>query len=130
MVYFKIKRTTALKKLFEAYRQRQCLLLDQVRFLFDGQELNDSQTPDDLDMEEDDIIDCLKAPVVEEPPAARVQEDSLTAEEHAELTALEAAEMEKMAVLVSMGFENRDENIALLQKHGFDLEKALEELLN
>jgi len=35
-----------------------------------------------------------------------------------------------MAVLVSMGFENRDENIALLQKHGFDLEKALEELLN
>eukprot|EP00290_Baffinella_frigidus_P012323 CAMPEP_0180159562 /NCGR_PEP_ID=MMETSP0986-20121125/27590_1 /TAXON_ID=697907 /ORGANISM="non described non described, Strain CCMP2293" /LENGTH=86 /DNA_ID=CAMNT_0022109655 /DNA_START=339 /DNA_END=600 /DNA_ORIENTATION=+ len=24
----------------------------------------------------------------------------------------------------------RDENIALLQKHGFDLEKALEELLN
>jgi len=42
----------------------------------------------------------------------------------------ESAEVEdKLVTLVSMGFDDRAYNLALLSKHDFDLEKALEELL-
>lgn len=59
IVHFKIKRKTVLKKLMEAYCQRQSLQLDQIRFLFDGARLRDNQTPDELDMEDDDVIDAM-----------------------------------------------------------------------
>ena len=59
IVYFKIKKKTELKKLMEAYCARQSLQMDQIRFLFDGCRLRDTQTPDELDMEDDDVIDAL-----------------------------------------------------------------------
>jgi small ubiquitin-related modifier len=59
VVHFKIKRKTALKKLMEAYCQRQSLQLDQIRFLFDGTRLRDTHTPEELDMEDDDVIDAM-----------------------------------------------------------------------
>ena len=44
--------------------------------------------------------------------------------------ATESAEVEeKLATLVNMGFDDRAYNLALLSKHDFDLEKAVEELL-
>jgi hypothetical protein len=100
-VHFKIKRKTALKRLMEAYCQRQSLQIDQVgvaafslgstshwarkshqdhalrrdpphpllfphlppllqiRFLFDGVRLRDTHTPEELDMENDDVIDAM-----------------------------------------------------------------------
>jgi len=59
IVHFKIKKKTQLKKLMEAYCARQSLQMDQIRFLFDGNRLRDTQTPDELDMEDDDVIDAM-----------------------------------------------------------------------
>jgi hypothetical protein len=58
-VYFKIKKSTQLKKLMEAYCARQILDLDQIRFMFDGNLLRGSQTPGELEMVDDDVIDAL-----------------------------------------------------------------------
>lgn len=45
-VFFKIKRSTALKKLMDAYCERQGKTPQSVRFLFDGQRVNAGDTPD------------------------------------------------------------------------------------
>ncbi|XP_061142493.1 small ubiquitin-related modifier 3-like isoform X1 [Syngnathus typhle] len=45
VVQFKIKRHTALNKLMRAYCERQGLSLRQIRFRFDGQPINDQDTP-------------------------------------------------------------------------------------
>ena len=58
-VHFKMKKKTQLKKLMEAYCARQSLQMEQIRFLFDGNRLRDSQTPDELEMEDDDVIDAM-----------------------------------------------------------------------
>ena len=58
-VYFKIKKQTQLKKLMEAYCQRQGVDMNSVRFLYDGQRLTADQTPKQLDMEDDEIIDAV-----------------------------------------------------------------------
>ncbi|KAA6402989.1 MAG: putative SUMO1b protein [Streblomastix strix] len=56
-VYFKIKKNTALKKLMDAYCTRENLVPNSVRFLFDGNRLKPTDTPDQLDMEDGDMID-------------------------------------------------------------------------
>ena len=58
-VYFKIRRNTALKKLMDAYCKKQGVNRQSVRFLFDGAPLDESKTPDDLEMENDDVIDAM-----------------------------------------------------------------------
>ena len=40
----------------EAYCARQSLQMNQSRFLFDGNRLREHQTPDELEMEDDDVI--------------------------------------------------------------------------
>ena len=45
-VFFKIKRTTQLKKLMDAFCERQGKAPQQCRFLFDGQRVNPPDTPD------------------------------------------------------------------------------------
>jgi len=59
-VHFKIKKKTQLKKLMEAYCARQSLQMEQIRFLFKGNRFRDSQTPDELEMEDDDVIDAIQ----------------------------------------------------------------------
>jgi len=61
VVHFKMKKKTALKKLMEAYCARQSLQMDQIRFLLDGNRLGENQTPDELEMQDDDVIDALAA---------------------------------------------------------------------
>ena len=58
-IYFKIKRTTQLKKLMDAYCQRQGLASNQCRFIFDGERIKDDDTPDNLEMENGDEIDVM-----------------------------------------------------------------------
>ena len=53
------KKTTPLQKLMNAYCQRQGVNLNAVRFIFDGSRLNSSQTPEDLEMEDGDVIDVM-----------------------------------------------------------------------
>ena len=45
-VFFKIKRTTALKKLMDAFCDRQGKQPNTVRFLFDGARVQPTDTPD------------------------------------------------------------------------------------
>ncbi|EEH17928.1 hypothetical protein PABG_00491 [Paracoccidioides brasiliensis Pb03] len=56
-VFFKIKRSTQLKKLMEAFCQRQGKDMTQVRFLFDGTRVRQDDTPDTLDMADGDTLE-------------------------------------------------------------------------
>ena len=58
-IFFKIKRSTQLKKLMDAYCQRQGLANNQCRFIFDGERIKDDDTPDSLEMENGDEIDVM-----------------------------------------------------------------------
>lgn len=58
-VLFKLKMTTPLRKLMDAYCQREGLPVDGVRFLYDGERVNRDQTPEELDMQDGDEIDAL-----------------------------------------------------------------------
>ncbi|CAD2217051.1 hypothetical protein AGDE_00239 [Angomonas deanei] len=58
-MFFKIKRVTQLKKLVDAYCKKQGISKDSVRFLFDGLPMDESKTPEDLGMEDDDVIDAM-----------------------------------------------------------------------
>jgi hypothetical protein len=49
-VFFKIKRTTALKKLMDAFCERQGKSPQSVRFLFDGQRVNPTDNPDSVSL--------------------------------------------------------------------------------
>lgn len=58
-VLFKLKMSTPLRKLMDAYCQREGLPVDGVRFLYDGERVNRDQTPEELDMQDGDEIDAL-----------------------------------------------------------------------
>ncbi|KAG4442861.1 hypothetical protein IFR05_001657 [Cadophora sp. M221] len=58
-ICFKIKRSTQLKKVMNAYCQRQGLDMKAVRFLFDGERLQEDDTPTSREMEEDDVIEVF-----------------------------------------------------------------------
>ncbi|XP_057709480.1 small ubiquitin-related modifier 3-like isoform X1 [Corythoichthys intestinalis] len=85
VVQFKIKRHTALSKLMKAYCERQVrqtisscvailscshlkrisvflqgLSIRQIRFRFDGQPINENDTPSQLEMEDEDTIDVFQ----------------------------------------------------------------------
>ncbi|XP_006158465.1 small ubiquitin-related modifier 3 [Tupaia chinensis] len=60
VVQFKIKRHTPLSQLMQAYCQRQGLSMRQIRFRFDGQPMNETDTPAQLEMEDEDTIDVFQ----------------------------------------------------------------------
>lgn len=47
-VFFRIKRSTQLKKLMNAYCDRQSVEITSIAFLFDGRRLRAEQTPDEV----------------------------------------------------------------------------------
>lgn len=55
-IHFKVKMTMQFKKLKESYCQRQGVPLNSLKFLFEGQKIADNHTPEELEMEEDDVI--------------------------------------------------------------------------
>ena len=55
----KIDKFEPMGKMFAIYAQQKELQLDKIRFEFDGEELEAEQTPTDLDMEEDSLIDVI-----------------------------------------------------------------------
>ena len=60
MVHFKIKRNTPLRKLMTAYCDRAGLKVPNVRFRFDGNPVNETDTPSQLEMEDNDSIDVFQ----------------------------------------------------------------------
>ncbi|XP_011604590.1 small ubiquitin-related modifier 1 isoform X1 [Takifugu rubripes] len=59
-IHFKVKMTTHLKKLKESYSQRQGVPASTLRFLFEGQRIADNQTPKELGMEDEDVIEVYQ----------------------------------------------------------------------
>ncbi|KAE8666926.1 Small ubiquitin-related modifier 1 [Hibiscus syriacus] len=58
-VFFRIKRGTQLRKLMNAYCDRQSVDSNSIAFLFDGRRLRGEQTPNELEMEDGDEIDAM-----------------------------------------------------------------------
>jgi len=58
-IFFKIKPTTQILKVKKAYCDRQGLDILAVRFLFDGDRLQDDDTPASREMEDGDCIDVF-----------------------------------------------------------------------
>ncbi|XP_058387036.1 small ubiquitin-related modifier 2-like [Diceros bicornis minor] len=57
---FKIKRHTPLHKLMKACCEWQGLSTRQIRFQFDGEPINETSTPAQLEMEAEDTIDVFQ----------------------------------------------------------------------
>ncbi|KAI9012830.1 small ubiquitin-like protein [Gaertneriomyces semiglobifer] len=55
-IAFKIKRSTPMQRLMDAYVAKTGQDKNSVRFLFDGQRINGHETPEELDMEDNDQI--------------------------------------------------------------------------
>jgi len=58
-VFFKIKRNTKLSKLQAAYANKVGKDVGSIRFLYDGTRISDDDTPNSLDMEDNDTIDVM-----------------------------------------------------------------------
>ncbi|KAF1814132.1 ubiquitin family protein [Eremomyces bilateralis CBS 781.70] len=56
-VFFKIKRSTYLKKLMDAFCERSGRSPQSVRFLFDGQRVHPTDNPDSLEMQDGDTLE-------------------------------------------------------------------------
>ncbi|PVF97026.1 ubiquitin-like protein [Serendipita vermifera] len=52
-----IKSTSTFEKMFKAAADRFGLNQTMIRFLYDGQRLRPDQTPEEFDMQDDDMID-------------------------------------------------------------------------
>ena len=57
--FFKVKKTTKLDKVFNAYSTRKGVAATSLRFLFDGSRVRGDQTPADIDLEDGDQLDCM-----------------------------------------------------------------------
>ena len=58
-MHFKCKYTDPLRRLMYAWCNRQGVSTLSVRFLFDGSRINETQTVEQLDMEDGDVIDVM-----------------------------------------------------------------------
>ncbi|KAL7713157.1 Ubiquitin-like domain-containing protein [Entamoeba marina] len=58
-VYFKIKKHTPLKKLMDAFCNKQGLNSSNVRFLSDGVRITPEKTAQDLGLQDNDVIDAM-----------------------------------------------------------------------
>mmetsp|Transcript_93793 Transcript_93793/g.130199 ORF Transcript_93793/g.130199 Transcript_93793/m.130199 type:complete len:95 (+) Transcript_93793:51-335(+) len=57
--FFKIKKSTKMQKVFETYASRKGVQSQSLRFLLDGERIEPYQTPQDLDLDDQDQIDCM-----------------------------------------------------------------------
>ena len=59
-LHFRVKKTTAFSKMKKSYSDRIGVPLSSLRFLFDGRRIDDNDTPQSLDMEEEDVIEVFQ----------------------------------------------------------------------
>ena len=57
--FFKVKKTTKLDKVFNAYSTRKGVAATSLGFLFDGSRVRRDQTPADIGMADGDQLDCI-----------------------------------------------------------------------
>ncbi len=58
-MFFKVKKGTAMTKIFDAYATRRGVAKNTLRFMLDEKRLKDTDTPKMLEMEDDDQIDVF-----------------------------------------------------------------------
>ncbi|RKP34235.1 ubiquitin-related domain-containing protein, partial [Dimargaris cristalligena] len=58
-VHFKIRRSTVLRKLMETYCDRTGKSMNSIRFLFEGERVLPTHTPQELEMDDGDTIDVM-----------------------------------------------------------------------
>ena len=64
---YKIARGTQLTWFMDAYCKKHGIPHESVRFMYEGQAIDESKTPDDLEMEDDDVIDAVLAQLAARP---------------------------------------------------------------
>lgn len=58
-IFFKVKMTTPMSRVFQAYCSRSGQSTNSIRFLYDGQRVVPSDTPEKLEFEDGDLIDVV-----------------------------------------------------------------------
>merc|ERR1711874_470164 len=61
--HFMVKQTTQMLEVKRSYCERvgvPLTTLRSLRFLFDGRRINDEETPEDLEMEQDDVVEVYQ----------------------------------------------------------------------
>lgn len=59
-IHFRVKFTTPMSKIKKSYSERVGVPVTSLRFLFDGKRINDTDTPKQLEMEEEDTIEVYQ----------------------------------------------------------------------
>ncbi|XP_053518962.1 small ubiquitin-related modifier 1-like [Artibeus jamaicensis] len=59
-IHFKVKMTTHLKKLKESHCQRQDVLMNSFRFLFEHQRIAGNHNPKELRMKKEEVIEVYE----------------------------------------------------------------------
>merc|ERR1711935_194407 len=59
-IHFRVKMTTQMGKLKKSYSERVGVPVSSLRFLLDGRRINDDETPKQLEMEQDDVIEVYQ----------------------------------------------------------------------
>ena len=57
--FFKIKKGTKMSKVFTAFAKRKGVQASSLRFLMDGDRVKEDDTPLSLDLEDQDMLDCM-----------------------------------------------------------------------
>lgn len=58
-VHFRLRKTIAFKKMFNAYAKKTGQPVEGLRFLFDGDRIKDNDTPALLEMQDGDSVDAM-----------------------------------------------------------------------
>ena len=59
-VHFRIKKGATFDKLKKSYSQRINVPLTELRFLFEGRRIGDQDTPETMEMEEEDVVEVFQ----------------------------------------------------------------------
>ena len=59
-IRFRLKMTTQMEELKKSYSERVRVPVSSLRFLFDGRQINDNETPKQLEMEQDNVIEVFQ----------------------------------------------------------------------
>ena len=59
-IHVRVKMTTQMEELKKAYSERVRVPVSSLRFLFDGRQINDDETPKQLEMEQDNVIEVYQ----------------------------------------------------------------------
>lgn len=126
-IYFRVKTSTKLGKVKESYYDR--VGETNMRFVFEGQEINDEDTPHSLEMEEDDVIDVFqeqggRIATVEyltqgpstPPPPKRKREDNIT-DIHETIRNLEKVQKRELAEIERK--KEKDEDMFAIKKRKY-----------